>query len=222
MSFLQVSARRRDTFSLVVCLLPGLVALTMLDATELLAGEERRAETPQGLYEFSARVIWRSEGKTSKAQLFVKGDRYRIEHSGGVPTDLGFAGVTIVREDQQEVWYVLSQRRLFIAAPLQADDLLRFSIRLDGETDRTLIGDAMSGGRPAKLYEVLTKRHGRNEKFYQWVDAEHGLLLKILSQDRDWSVEYEHVVFSDQPEFYFEVPRGYQRIEAPEPEGERG
>ena len=101
-------------------------------------------------------------------------------------------------------------------------DLLRFSITLDGETDRTLVGDAMSGGRPAKLYEVHVERHGRSEKYYQWVDAERGLLLKLLSQDRDWSIEYEHVVFSDQPDFYFEVPRGYQRIDAPEPEGELG
>ena len=51
--------------------------------------------------EFSARLVWRIGKRSSKAQLFVKGDRYRIEHLAGIKTDLGYATVTIVRLDQQ-------------------------------------------------------------------------------------------------------------------------
>lgn len=222
MSALQVLPRERHSFSFAVCLLQGIVTLVLFSTSDLWARGEGLAEKPDTPFEFSARVVWRSGGKTSRAQLFVKGDRYRIEHSGGVLTELGYAGVTIVREDQEEVWHVLSQRRIFIARPLEPEDVLEFSIRLDGEASRTLIGDAMSGGRAAELYEVLVERHGRREKYYQWVDAERGLLLKLLSQDRDWSIEYEHVVFSDQPNFYFEVPRGYQRMDAREQEPELG
>jgi len=74
--------------------------------------------------EFSARLIWRTGKRSSEAQVFVKGDRYRIEHQGGIKTDLGYASVTIVRLDQQKVWYILSKQRLVVAVPLTTDYLL--------------------------------------------------------------------------------------------------
>jgi len=207
---------------------PWIISLTMLLAVAMVgmgssfaAGEQESLSGASDI-EFSARLIWRSGGKTSKAQLFVKGDRYRIEHMGGVRTDLGYAGVTIIRLDKQKVWYVLSRRRLVMAVPLTVDYLLPFTVRLDGETARTLIGDAFAGGRPAKLFEVVVDRSGRRETFFEWVDIERDVLLKLVSQDRDWAVEYEHIVYSTQPEFYFEPPLGYQRIEATEKQAEAG
>lgn len=183
------------------------------DLPELRVGEE---------LEFSARLKWRTRGKTSKAQLFVKGDRYRIEHFGGIKTELGYASVTIVRLDKQKVWYVISKRRLVVVVPLTVDFLLPLSIQLEGEVERTLIGDAMVGDRSAKLYEVLVDRHGEQERFYQWVDEERQLLLKLVSQDQDWSVEYERIVVSSQPNYFFETPLGYKKLETTEPQAESG
>lgn len=199
-----------------------LLAIAMVGKGPSSSAQEPESFRSDNEIEFSARLTWRSGGKTSKAQLFVKGDRYRIEHMAGVRTDLGYAGVTIIRLDKQKVWYVLSQRRLVVAVPLTVDYLLPFTVRLDGETARTLIGDAFAGGRPAKLFEVVVDRSGRRETFFEWVDIERDVLLKLVSQDRDWSVEYEHIVYSTQPEFYFEPPLGYQRIEATEKQAEAG
>ena len=195
---------------------PWIISLTILLAVAMVgmgssfaAGEQESLSGASDI-EFSARLTWRSGGKTSKAQLFVKGDRYRIEHMGGVRTDLGYAGVTIIRLDKQKVWYVLSRRRLVMAVPLTVDYLLPFK------------GTAIKGGRPAKLFEVVVDRSGRRETFFEWVDIERDVLLKLVSQDRDWAVEYEHIVYSTQPEFYFEPPLGYQRIEATEKQAEAG
>ena len=199
-----------------------LLAIAMVGKGPSSSAQEPESFRSDNEIEFSARLTWRSGGKTSKAQLFVKGDRYRIEHMAGVRTDLGYAGVTIIRLDKQKVWYVLSQRRLVVAVPLTVDYLLPFTVPLDGETARTLIGDAFAGGRPAKLFEVVVDRSGRRETFFEWVDIERDVLLKLVSQDRDWSVEYEHIVYSTQPEFYFEPPLGYQRIEATEKQAEAG
>ena len=206
---------------------PWIISLIILAAATVGKGPSSSAQEPESFrsdneIEFSARLTWRSGGKTSKAQLFVKGDRYRIEHMAGVRTDLGYAGVTIIRLDKQKVWYVLSQRRLVVAVPLTVDYLLPFTVPLDGETARTLIGDAFAGGRPAKLFEVVVDRSGRRETFFEWVDIERDVLLKLVSQDRDWSVEYEHIVYSTQPEFYFEPPLGYPMIEATEKQAEAG
>lgn len=172
--------------------------------------------------EFSARLTWRTGKHSSKAQLFVKGDRYRIEHLGGIKTDLGYATITIVRLDQGQVWYVLSQQRLVVAVPLTTDDVLPLDIRLEGEVSRSLVGDAMVGENEATLYDVKVNRNGHQERYYEWVDEPRQLLLKLVSQDRNWSVEYERVVQSPQPEYFFEPPLGYRTIEASEIQAEKG
>ncbi len=169
--------------------------------------------------EFSARLNRRTDGKISRAQLFVKGDRYRIEHLGGIKTDLGYATVTIVRLDRQQVWYVLSQRRLVVEVPLTLDDVLPLAVALDGEVSRVRIGDALIGDQEAGLYEVVVNRHDGREAYYEWVDESRQLLLKLASQDRDWSVAYDRVILSGQPDYFFETPLGYRTLQATEKGG---
>jgi len=190
-------------------------AVFFLTPTEVGA---QKVELPSTSHvEFSARLVWKTNGHRSKAQLFVKNDRYRIEHMGGVKTELGYAGVTIVRLDEQKVWYILSQRRMVVSVPLTSDYLLPFSVTLEGETGRTLIGESMVGDRSAVLYELVVQdRFGQTERFFEWVDPDRNVLLKLVSQDRDWFVEYGHVVLSPQPEYYFNPPLGYRMIEAQE------
>ena len=107
---------------LLPVILFSIILLPLSDAHA--SGPGVRATRDSGELEFSARLTWRTGGKTSRAQLFVKGNRYRIEHRGGVKTDLGYATVTIVRLDKQQVWYILSQRRLVMAVPLTLDYVL--------------------------------------------------------------------------------------------------
>jgi hypothetical protein len=173
--------------------------------------------------EFSARLVWKSGGRLAKAQLFVKKDRYRLEPLGGIRTELGYAGITIVRLDEQKIRYVFSQRRMVLSVPLTSDYLLPFSVTLEGEINRRLIGDSLVGDGAAELYEVVVQdRFGRLERFFEWIDPERMILLKLLSQDRDWFVEYRHVVLSPQPDYFFETPLGYRIIEAQEVQVPRG
>jgi hypothetical protein len=74
-----------------------------------------------------------------------------------------------------------------------------------------LIGEATAVGRAAQLYEVQTDRHGRTERFYEWVDREADIVLKLISRDRDWSFEYERIRWSAQPDYYFDQPPGYKK-----------
>lgn len=186
----------------------------------LLLGAEVLAQPTESGWkakEFSARMEWKHDGRKSEALLFVKNDRYRIEHFGGVKTELGYATVTIVRLDEQKLWYLISERRVVVGVPLTSEFLLPFSVRLEGETSRMLIGDSMVKDQFALLYDVeVQNRFGKTERFFEWVDPERDVLLKLVSQDRDWFVEYEHVVLSTQPAYYFEAPLGYRVIEAQE------
>jgi hypothetical protein len=73
------------------------------------------------------------------------------------------------------------------------------------------VGDATAAGRATQLFEVRTDIQGRVERFYEWVDLETGVVLKLVSRDREWSFEYERFRLSPQPAYYFEEPLGYKK-----------
>ena len=160
--------------------------------------------------EFSGTLIKRVNGKRYRSQVFAKGDWLRLEYTYAIRTELGFAAVEIVRPDIAEIWYVLPQRKELLVTPL-TEDVLPVRPELVGETGRTVVGDDEIAGRAARLVDVQTQRHGRLERFYEWIDAEAGIVLKLVSQDRDWSFEYERVRMSPQPTMYFEEPPGYRK-----------
>ncbi|HEX6531373.1 MAG TPA: hypothetical protein VF019_02010 [Nitrospira sp.] len=172
--------------------------------------------------EFSGSIIKQVNGKTYQAQVFAKGDRLRLEYKYALRTDYGYAGIEIIRLDLAEVWYLLAQQKELLVTPVDPDDVLPMQAALPGERGRTLIGEATAAGRDAQLYDVRTERHGRAEQWYEWVDMETGLVLKLVSRDRDWSIAYERIRWSPQPIQYFNEPLGYQRRQVPTKRGQRG
>jgi hypothetical protein len=85
-----------------------------------------------------------------------------------------------------------------------------------------LVGEAMAAGRAARLYDVQTDRHGRPERWYEWVDVETDLVLKLVSRDRDWSFAYERIRWSSQPVEYFNEPPGYRKRQTAPIRGHQG
>ena len=173
-------------------------------------------------YEFSGTIIRQVNGKKSQAQVFAKGDRLRLEYKYAIRTDYGYAAIEIIRLDRAEAWYLLAQRKELLVAPLDPDDVLPMHPVLPGERSRTLVGEATAVGRVAQLYEVQTDRHGRLEQWYEWVDAERGMVLKLVSRDRDWSFAYERIRWSPQPMDYFNEPPGYRKRPTASVRGQRG
>ena len=173
-------------------------------------------------HEFSGSIIKQVNGKKYQAQVFAKADRLRLEYKYAIRTDYGYAAIEIIRLDRAEAWYLLAQRKELLVTPLDPDDVLPMQPALPGERSRTLVGEATAVGRPAQLYEVQTDRHGRMEQWYEWVDAEKGIVLKLVSRDRDWSFAYERIRWSPQPTQYFNEPLGYQKREVPAAQGQRG
>lgn len=176
--------------------------------------EPVRAEgTATPALEFSGSLIKQVNGKKYQAQVFAKGDRLRLEYKYAIRTERGYAAIEIIRLDKKETWYLLAQQKELFVTPLDSEDLLPITASLPGERERTLVGDATAAGRAAQLYEVRTDHHGRVERFFEWVDVEAGMVLKLVSQDRDWSFEYERLRLSPQPDYYFDEPPGYKRRE---------
>ena len=167
--------------------------------------------SPAAPAEFSASLVKRVEGRRFEAQVFAKGDRIRLEYKYAVKTELGYSSIEIIRLDKHESWFLLAQRRQIFPVPVKPEEILPIQPSLPGEKSRTLVGDATTIGHASKLYEVRVDYNGRNERFYEWVDVETGVVLKLVSQDRDWSIEYSRIRFSPQPDYYFEEPTGYRR-----------
>lgn len=174
-------------------------------------GPHVHAEESSSPPDFSGSLVRQVNGKRHQAQIFSKGNRLRLEYKYAVRTDHGYAAIEIIRLDLGEAWYVLAQRKELLVMPLSPDDVLPVQSELAGERERVLVGDATAAGRPTRLYEVRTERDGRVERFYEWVDVETGIVLKLMSRDRDWSFEYERIRLSPQPSFYFDEPPGYRK-----------
>jgi hypothetical protein len=191
--------------------MPLLLVLLFGSSTWLLTNSAIANETISSRHEFSGSITKRVNGKKYQAQVFAKGDRLRLEYKYAIRTDHGYAAIEIIRLDQSEAWYLLAQQKELLVMPLDQDDVLPMQASLPGERQRTLVGDATAAGRAAQLYEVQTDRHGRIERFYEWVDLEAGIVLKLVSRDRDWSFEYERIRWSPQPSYYFDEPPGYKK-----------
>jgi hypothetical protein len=191
--------------------MPLLLVLLFGPLTWLLTNPAIANESVSSQHEYSGSIIKQVNGKKYQAQVFAKGDRLRLEYKYAIRTDYGYAAIEIIRLDQSEAWYLLAQQKELLVTPLDPDDVLPMQASLPGERGRTLIGDATAVGRAAKLYEVETDRHGRTERFYEWVDLEAGIVLKLSSRDRDWSFEYERIRWSPQPSYYFDEPPGYKK-----------
>ena len=172
------------------------------------------------LVEFSGSLVKNVKGKQYQAQVFAKGDRLRLEYKYAIRTERGYAAIEIIRLDKSETWYLLAQQKELLVTGLDLDDLLPISPALPGEQERVLVGDATVAGRVAQLFEVQTDHHGRVERFYEWVDLETGVVLRLVSRDREWSFEYERFRLSPQPAYYFNEPPGYKkRVTAIVPQG---
>lgn len=170
--------------------------------------------------EFSGSLVKSVKGRQYHAQVFAKGDRLRLEYKYAIRTERGYAAIEIIRLDKSEAWYLLAQQKELLVIGLDPDDLLPIRPPLPGERNRILIGDATTAGRRTQLFEVQTYHHGRVERFYEWVDLDTGVVLKLVSRDREWAFEYERFRLSPQPAYYFEEPPGYKkRLLGPVPQG---
>ncbi|MBX3334017.1 MAG: hypothetical protein KF876_07825 [Nitrospira sp.] len=185
----------------------ALVGIVALNTTFCLAEGH---DTVSAEAEFAGTLLKQVDGKKYQAQVFAKGDRLRLEYKYAIRTELGFSAIEIIRPDIGERWYVLPQQKQLLVLPI-TDDTLSMRVALAGETSRTAVGDAVVAGRAALLFDVQVERQGVPERFYEWVDVETGVVLKLVSQDRHWSFEYERFRVSPQSNRYFEEPPGYRK-----------
>lgn len=197
---------RRTSRSLLLFLVYMATVLPRVPCTE-------SGDIPSLGPEFSGTLVMRISGKTYHAQVFGKEDRLRLEYRYAVRTELGFSAIEIIRLDLGERWYLLPQQKVLLVMPV-TEDTVPIRAKLAGETNRIPVGEASVARRTARLFTLEVNRTGIAERYYEWVDAELDVVLKLASLDRDWSFEYERLKLSPQPRVYFEAPSGYHKHES--------
>ena len=74
------------------------------------------ARGPVWALEFSADQITRTHGKTHRANIYYRDDRWRLEHQ-----DPGPVNVTIVRKDKQVMWLIISRLKHYKEIPYDSE-----------------------------------------------------------------------------------------------------
>ncbi len=158
-------------------------------------------------FEFSGQRIIKIQGVRVVAQVNAKEDRWRFEYEypqGGVMA-------AIIRQDRQTAWLLLSNRRLYLEVPIVSEHGLFLAKTLDGELSRERIGVQDLNGQATELFEVTVAEGAARKQYYQWVTVAEKFPLKTVSKQGDWSVEYRHVVFTEQSALMFELPQRFDR-----------
>lgn len=161
--------------------------------------------TPAWAFEFSADRILKENGKTIRASVKAKADRWRFEYA----QPQAGAQVCIVRQDRHSAWLIFSPRRLFVEVPIAPDHLLFTNEKIEGEIARELIGTQDLYGYPTELFEVTAVVNGEPVQYYQWVTSAERFAIKTVSKGGDWSLEYRNLKFTSQWERLFDPPRGF-------------
>jgi len=166
------------------------------------------AGSPVWALEFTADRITKVDGRTGKAVVYYRDDRWRIEHH-----TMGPVNVSIVRKDKQVVWLLLSRMKHFKTMPYSAEQDLMVTETLTGEISREQIGTETREGHPTILYEVTTKQGELIESYYQWVATDLHFPMKLAKKNGSWIVEYQHVKMRSVPDSLFNLPVNFQPLE---------
>jgi hypothetical protein len=163
---------------------------------------------PAGALEFSADQITKIDGRSRKANIYYRDDRWRLEHH-----DVGPVNVTIVRKDKQVMWLLLSRMKHFKTMPYDPEQAPKVAERMDGEIAREEIGTEVLDGHPTTLYQVTVQHGDRTDVYYQWLATDIRFPLKLARKDGSWIVEYRHVKLRPTSDYLFQLPLNFQPLE---------
>ncbi len=158
--------------------------------------------------EFSADMIHTAGGQVMRGRIFVSNDKIRMETPDGV---------TISRMDKKLVWVLMPQDRMYMEQPFDPAKAAATSEKVDGELERTLVGQEMVDGKTAGKYRVVYEQNGRRVTLFQWLVEGAKIPVKTAAGDGSWTMEYQNIQTGAQPDSLFEVPADYQKFSAQMP-----
>ncbi len=155
--------------------------------------------------EFAADTVSLVNGRQIQGRFYYKVDRWRVEAEAD-----GKHQTSIIRKDKKMVWHMAVQQKQYLQLTLSGKDLAGLAFgSVPGEVKREQIGKESVHGRSTTKYRIYCKIDNNDGIFYQWVDDEYGMPVKVSDKEGKYVSEFRNIKFGPQSEDLFELPAGY-------------
>ncbi len=174
--------------------------LLVLAVVLLLAGSAAAAE-------FSGQMVVRDGEKLALGKIFVQDGKMRQEFN-----DEEGQTITIVRPDLKKVWVILPREHGYMELPLKTKLPGQFIQIPPDALAKRLVGKETVNGYEAEKYEVTAPGGLGPERQTIWMAVKLGVAVKLVSREKDFSMEYRSITEGPQPESLFNLPPGYKKL----------
>ena len=173
--------------------------LLVLAVVLLLAGSAAAAQ-------FSAQMMVRDGEKLSLGKIFVQDGKMRQEFNDKE------GHITIVRPDLKKVWVILPHEHGYLELPLKTKLPGQFIQIPPDALAKRLVGKETVNGYEAEKYEVTAPGGLGPERQTIWMAIKLGVAVKLVSREKNFSMEYRSITEGPQPERLFNLPPGYKKL----------
>jgi hypothetical protein len=123
--------------------------------------------------------------------------------------------ITIVRPDQKLIWVIIPREKTYIELPLRARLPGQFIQMPPNAINKRHLGRETVNGYEADKYQIAVQGGGELEFQTFWVAPQLGMPLKVVCNQRKFSIEYRNIREGKQADRLFAVPAGYQKLASP-------
>jgi outer membrane lipoprotein-sorting protein len=157
--------------------------------------------------EFSAQMIVKDGDTILPGKIYVQDGLMRQEFN-----DESGQTVTVVRPDKRVVWVILPRERAYMELPLKARLPGQFIQMPPDTVQKRLLGKETVNGYETEKYQVSV-RNGEGLEFQTiWVAPKLGMPLKLVVDQRKFSMEYRSIREGKQSDRWFALPPGYKKV----------
>lgn len=161
-----------------------------------------------GAAQFSATMMVKDGDKLMPGKIFVQEGKMRQEF-----IDIEGQTITIVRPDLKVVWIILPLERAYAELPLRGKLPGQF-IQIPPEAlSKRLVGKETVNGYEAEKYEFTVRTGGGPERQTVWLAVKLGAPVKMLSKERNFSIEYKGIKEEAQADRLFNLPPGLRKLD---------
>ena len=141
-------------------------------------------------------------------RIFVQDGKMRQEFS-----DAEGQTVTIVRPDKKVVWIILPWERAYTEMTLKPKLPGQFIQIPPDALGKRLVGKDTLNGWETEKYEFSVRVGRSPERQTVWLATKLGAPVKMVSKERNFSIEYQSIREGVQADRLFELPPGYKKLD---------
>jgi len=156
---------------------------------------------------FAAQMLVKDGDKIIPGRIFVQDGKMRqefIDESGQT--------ITIVRPDQKLIWVIIPREKTYIELPLRARLPGQFIQMPPNAINKRHLGRETLNGYVADRYQLAVQGGDGLEFQTFWVAPKLGMPLKVVCNQRQFSIEYRNIKEGKQPDRLFAPPPGYRKV----------